>query len=101
MRTALVAVAILTVPLLTLFGQTQKPLRGAAPMPPAASDLDQVSIPREAVRCALGYLGVPYMHGGTCMGGSTARAWYTGFSRTPRDCRFPVEWRRFSMPERQ
>lgn len=69
MRTALVAVAILTVPLLTLFGQTQKPLRGAAPMPPAASDPDQVSIPREAVRCALGYLGVPYMHGGTCMGG--------------------------------
>ncbi len=69
MRTALLAVGVLAFSAAALRGQAQKP-PGAPPRAPSASMVfDQVSVPREAIRDALGYLGVPYVSGGTSMTG--------------------------------
>ncbi len=50
MRSAFLALAIMAVPALALHGQS--------------TQTGEVSLPREAVRAAMGYLGVPYVHGG-------------------------------------
>jgi NlpC/P60 family len=70
-RPVLLALALLPLPALALHGQA-KPAslaRGTSGSPAVSAKLSDVSMPREAIREALGYLGVPYVNGGESRAG--------------------------------
>jgi NlpC/P60 family len=68
MRTALFVMAIVAAPALALHGQAVKAAalsHSTRQSPPGAAWDDGVSVPREAIRDAMTFLGVPYVSGGT------------------------------------
>ncbi len=67
MRAALFVMVIVAAPALALHGQAVKPAalsHSARQSSPGAARDDSVSVPREAIRDAMTFLGVPYVSGG-------------------------------------